>query len=511
MELATNCNIVQKTCYVIFMQQLQSVSIQHFCFILQKTSRKGWQSPNQEMPTSPNLNELNVYNNYVIKNDAQPSIKITSPRNSSYATLDNKNHHYYHKLYSKSSDGKYYAHPLINTTNTITSTSSNSSIDNNTPLTAGVIGSRNASKSSTISNHCNSMSTSITSSISSTTTQNNNQATFQKNRIRDNEYRKSIMSQGSTSSAAYTSATNYTTHTGSSHDEFVCGGKNKSQDEMASSTSSSAHSLSRHRTIPSQCSIMTSSCEGNYSDKVYFQNNLNKNNESNMKCYREPKYARTTIQRRDSNESNKNGVYSYDQFNGNATPVSHYGTINGSSSTNSGQNASKLIKTNGAAVLSASMKYENKQPPPGVMNNNNQQSGYNHKKTNSNNDLNNSISTTTGNGHHNNNNYSNHVKNMRNDVAVQQHQRANGNNLLTTINGASVVASSGMPPPRYNGTALTNHLHTGPPTVNQQHLHSHSQVPPHLVNTLSSPESAYSTGYSTDGTSPGKLLSHLYF
>lgn len=28
----------------------------------------------------------------------------------------------------------------------------------------------------------------------------------------------------------------------------------------------------------------------------------------------------------------------------------------------------------------------------------------------------------------------------------------------------------------------------------------------HIINSLSSPESAYSTGYSTDGTSPGKIF-----
>lgn len=32
----------------------------------------------------------------------------------------------------------------------------------------------------------------------------------------------------------------------------------------------------------------------------------------------------------------------------------------------------------------------------------------------------------------------------------------------------------------------------------------------HVINSLSSPESAYSTGYSTDGTSPGKYFSFLY-
>lgn len=33
----------------------------------------------------------------------------------------------------------------------------------------------------------------------------------------------------------------------------------------------------------------------------------------------------------------------------------------------------------------------------------------------------------------------------------------------------------------------------------------------HMINSLSSPESAYSTGYSTDGTSPGKNISRFYY
>lgn len=79
----------------------------------------------------------------------------------------------------------------------------------------------------------------------------------------------------------------------------------------------------------------------------------------------------------------------------------------------------------------------------------------------------------------------------------------NGNNLLSAAAPTTARFTSHN---NITNTSTTSSMQSIQTVNHQQHLHSHSQVPPHLVNTLSSPESAYSTGYSTDGTSPGKHI-----
>ncbi|XP_050089966.1 uncharacterized protein LOC126574067 isoform X2 [Anopheles aquasalis] len=69
----------------------------------------------------------------------------------------------------------------------------------------------------------------------------------------------------------------------------------------------------------------------------------------------------------------------------------------------------------------------------------------------------------------------------------------------------SSSSSSSSPPPASQGQTAGQHLHH--PAHGQPHGHHHHPHHPHghtlVGHALSSPESAYSTGYSTDGTSPG--------
>ncbi|XP_058833760.1 uncharacterized protein DDB_G0283357 [Topomyia yanbarensis] len=98
------------------------------------------------------------------------------------------------------------------------------------------------------------------------------------------------------------------------------------------------------------------------------------------------------------------------------------------------------------------------------------------------------------------------------------------NHVNNNTHNSSSRSSNGDPPGAPSGPAIAYHLHKGPQPPQFQHPqaaqthhghplgngsnghHPHSHPHPHPVghhNTLSSPESAYSTGYSTDGTSPG--------
>ena len=89
----------------------------------------------------------------------------------------------------------------------------------------------------------------------------------------------------------------------------------------------------------------------------------------------------------------------------------------------------------------------------------------------------------------------------------------------STINSVSVggVGKSSTLQPNTKSYRDSNNIFNGaypvtttattltPPTI--QHLGSQSKMGYHVVNSVSSPESAYSTGYSTDGNSPGE---HIY-
>lgn len=75
-----------------------------------------------------------------------------------------------------------------------------------------------------------------------------------------------------------------------------------------------------------------------------------------------------------------------------------------------------------------------------------------------------------------------------------------GNGTVTTV--------VTRPPPNKDGVNGNGYLR-GPPPSHHRYSNGHLTAPgnhplAHLIGSLSSPESAYSTGYSTDGTSPGK-------
>lgn len=79
---------------------------------------------------------------------------------------------------------------------------------------------------------------------------------------------------------------------------------------------------------------------------------------------------------------------------------------------------------------------------------------------------------------------------------ITQQQQLTNNAKYRNGNGNLIVGNPNTNlQPNTNGTGLTATPH--PP--NHHHLQGY-----HVVNHVSSPESAYSTGYSTDGTSPGK-------
>lgn len=99
-------------------------------------------------------------------------------------------------------------------------------------------------------------------------------------------------------------------------------------------------------------------------------------------------------------------------------------------------------------------------------------------------------------------------------VHSQQYSNANGNSyavggkshpgLLTVNAAAAIVRRTGSETNRNmlrtNRYAPSNGTHLTAPGGGNHQL-------AHMINSLSSPESAYSTGYSTDGTSPGTCIS----
>lgn len=108
------------------------------------------------------------------------------------------------------------------------------------------------------------------------------------------------------------------------------------------------------------------------------------------------------------------------------------------------------------------------------------------------------------------------VNNNHYDIAVSGHQfnHHNGNNnmsenLMSDVGKSKFNSGQSVNSSTVQTTNIRNMLRT-----NRYSNGNHLTAPgthqlAHMMNTLSSPESAYSTGYSTDGTSPGKSL--LYF
>lgn len=100
------------------------------------------------------------------------------------------------------------------------------------------------------------------------------------------------------------------------------------------------------------------------------------------------------------------------------------------------------------------------------------------------------------NGNHNNNNNNNLSDTFSLDKCA-------GNNAVhpaQAINSAAIQTNVRLSGGEKNRNMLrTNRYSSG------SHLTAPGTQLAHMINTLSSPESAYSTGYSTDGTSPGEL------
>uniref|UniRef100_A0A182RQH0 Uncharacterized protein n=1 Tax=Anopheles funestus TaxID=62324 RepID=A0A182RQH0_ANOFN len=140
------------------------------------------------------------------------------------------------------------------------------------------------------------------------------------------------------------------------------------------------------------------------------------------------------------------------------------------------------------------------------------------------NHVNNNNATTTTNGTGNSTNAGPyHHQHHQHHPHHHHHQQYQINNVTTHLHppaqplpsgkqqplSSSSSSSSPPPPPGTGGSSQPGAVGPAPsPTVHHLHhpsTHGHHHHHPHgpMGHTLSSPESAYSTGYSTDGTSPG--------
>lgn len=108
-------------------------------------------------------------------------------------------------------------------------------------------------------------------------------------------------------------------------------------------------------------------------------------------------------------------------------------------------------------------------------------------------------------GHHNGNHNST-SDNLSNEGYADKNIASLGQPNNSTISNSNIRRTSGE---KSRNMLRTNRYSNGSHLVAPGTNSSHQLA--HMINTLSSPESAYSTGYSTDGTSPGKSIFYLIF
>lgn len=367
-------------------------------------------SPKESRTNSPNFSQKHA------------SLSRTTTQSQS------QSNHYYHTLYTKNPEEKYFAQTL-----TIASVQQPTHINN----------ASNAMSISTCSSN-------TTKSLSSMASHGNTMSGYHRNG--NDEYRKSNIStstqasSSSTNSRMLMSHNNYFNNDVLDHDFLYNGATGKYEPITLSSSSSSS--------LNSKASLTNTSRSKNSKAIKSFTNT----NEDHL----------------DEIHFRNGKINQCDQFNGNA--ILQKRQINNTTTTNFSNKSIKQTTNinNNTANLTPVLYRKN-----------------NNSKTNIRSTAAAAATTTNSSGISN-----------------------NGNNLLSGAIPATTARFTS-----HNNTTNTSSSMQSIQTANhhqqqsqQQHLHSHSQVPPHLVNTLSSPESAYSTGYSTDGTSPGKHINRfIYF
>ncbi|XP_063697864.1 probable serine/threonine-protein kinase DDB_G0282963 [Culicoides brevitarsis] len=412
-----------------------------------KASRKGWQSPNHEMPHTICENDPIGFNYMMTKKhqqqqqqqqhqlhantqltqgllngDLPPMIRVLSPNQSQtsspnfsqrHASLSrtttqsqSSSNHYYHTLYNtqKHPDEKYFAQ-----------TSQLASVQQPQHIIS------NSSNAMSISTCSSNTTKSLSSMTSSTMT-----SSFHRTNGNDSDYRKSGISQASSSS---TNSRLLRENYFNSEGDFLYNGATGKYEPITLSSSSSSSLNSKTSKSSKKAIKGYATTNEDHLDEIHFRNGK---------------------------------ISQCDQFNGNAI----------------------VQKRQQQQINNATTNFNNKsiKQTTNINNNTANLTPVLYRKNNNGSTKTNIRSTTNGN---------------------------NGNNLLSGPTARFTSAATATTTSSMQSIQTVNHhqqqqqQHHHQQQSQQQHLHSHSQVPPHLVNTLSSPESAYSTGYSTDGTSPG--------